>query len=252
MPEDPSTGGAGVTVMREVNQAAPLIPDVFTAYSHRVPLADWNACADTDVVDDQDTLAVPAANDKALVTVSPLAIGKKPRNPSTECHPEIRSVVPEVVPDDPAPHGALPRCRPGRWSGRMQAEIHDRCDQDCYEGGGRDPEAHSLPVLVPARGLQARGGPYKEVTMSALSEKQRENLPDSEFAFPRERKEPIPDADHVRDALARFDQVEGVSNKERDEAWQRILAAAKKFGVDVHETDWRQLFKQNGRPVPND
>lgn len=86
--------------------------------------------------------------------------------------------------------------------------------------------------------------------MSTLTEKQRESLPDNEFAFPRERKEPIPDADHVRDAMARFDQVEGVSNAERDEAWRRILAAAKKYGVDVHETDWRQLFKQNGRPIP--
>lgn len=88
--------------------------------------------------------------------------------------------------------------------------------------------------------------------MSTLTEKQREGLPDSEFAFPKERKEPIPDADHVRDALARFDQVQGVSNAERDEAWKRILAAAKKYGVDVQESNWRELFKQNGRPVPKD
>jgi hypothetical protein len=88
--------------------------------------------------------------------------------------------------------------------------------------------------------------------MSNLTEKERDQLPDSAFAFPRERKEPIEDASHVRDALARFDQVQGVTNKERDEAWKRITAAAKKLGVDVHESDWRQLFTDNGRPVPKD
>lgn len=88
--------------------------------------------------------------------------------------------------------------------------------------------------------------------MSPLTEAERDKLPDSEFAFPRERKEPIPDGEHVRDALARFDQVKGVSNAERDEAWRRILAAAKKYGVDVHEKDWRELFKRNGRTIPTD
>lgn len=86
--------------------------------------------------------------------------------------------------------------------------------------------------------------------MSKLTSKERDNLSDSDFAFPKERKEPIENASHVQDALARFDQVENVSNKERDEAWKRILAAAKKYGVDVHEKDWTQLFKQNGHPVP--
>jgi hypothetical protein len=88
--------------------------------------------------------------------------------------------------------------------------------------------------------------------MATLSEKQRDALPDSDFAFPKERKEPIPDAEHVREAVARFDQVEGVSNKERDEAWKRIQAAAKKFDVDLDESDWRDLFKRNDRKVPKD
>ena len=80
--------------------------------------------------------------------------------------------------------------------------------------------------------------------MSDLSEKQRDKLPDSDFAFPKERKEPICDADHVRAALARFDQVEGVSDKERDEAFDRIKKAAKKYGVDVHEKNWHELGKK--------
>jgi hypothetical protein len=74
-----------------------------------------------------------------------------------------------------------------------------------------------------------------------LSTAEKDRLADSEFAFPRERKEPLTDARHVRNAIARFDQVEGVSDKERDEAWQRILAAAKRYGVHVSESSWREL-----------
>jgi hypothetical protein len=80
--------------------------------------------------------------------------------------------------------------------------------------------------------------------MSDLSEKQRDKLPKSDFAFPKERKEPIEDASHVRNAIARFDQVEGVSDKEKDEAWDRIKKAAKKYGVEVHEKSWRELGKK--------
>jgi hypothetical protein len=74
-----------------------------------------------------------------------------------------------------------------------------------------------------------------------LSTAEQDRLADSEFAFPKERKEPLTDARHVRNAVARFDQVEGVSDKERDEAWQRILAAAKRYDVDVSESSWRDL-----------
>src|ERR671927_169579 len=69
--------------------------------------------------------------------------------------------------------------------------------------------------------------------MGELSEKKRDKLPKDEFAFPKERKEPITDAAHVRNAVARFDQVEGVSDAERDRAWKRIRAAAKKFDVEI-------------------
>jgi Asp-tRNA(Asn)/Glu-tRNA(Gln) amidotransferase A subunit family amidase len=80
--------------------------------------------------------------------------------------------------------------------------------------------------------------------MSELDAKERHHLSDSEYAFPRERKEPINDAKHVRNAIARFDQVEGVSDHERDEAWKRIKAAAKKHGVEVHEKSWHELGKK--------
>ena len=81
--------------------------------------------------------------------------------------------------------------------------------------------------------------------MSELDAKDREKLDDSDYAFPKERKEPINDADHVRNAIARFDQVEGVSDSERDEAWKRIKAAAKKYGVEVHEKSWHELGKKS-------
>ena len=74
-----------------------------------------------------------------------------------------------------------------------------------------------------------------------LSTAEEDRLADSEFAFPKERKEPLTDARHVRNAIARFDQVEGVSDAERDQAWQRILAAAKRYDVDVSESSWRDL-----------
>jgi len=74
-----------------------------------------------------------------------------------------------------------------------------------------------------------------------LSTAEEDRLPDKEFAFPKERKEPLTDAKHVRNAIARFDQVEGVSDAERDRAWKRILAAAKRYGVDVSEASWRDL-----------
>jgi hypothetical protein len=91
-----------------------------------------------------------------------------------------------------------------------------------------------------------------ETYMSKLSHKEKEKLPESTFAFPRERKEPLEDARHVQQAVARFDQVKNVTNKERDEAWKRIQKAAKKCGVQLQENDWRELFKRNDRPIPRE
>ncbi len=69
--------------------------------------------------------------------------------------------------------------------------------------------------------------------MGELNEKKRDQLPDSAFAFPKERKEPLTDASHVRNAAARFNQVEGVSKSDREEAKRRIEKAAEKFGVEL-------------------
>jgi hypothetical protein len=79
--------------------------------------------------------------------------------------------------------------------------------------------------------------------MASQTQKTRDNLPDSAFAFPEQRKEPLNDASHVRNAIARFDQVEGVSDADRDKAWKRIRAAAKRHGVEVGESSWRELTR---------
>ena len=77
--------------------------------------------------------------------------------------------------------------------------------------------------------------------MSELSEKQRDDLDEDQFAFPKERKEPLNNASHVRNAIARYNQVEGVSDDERDAAWGRIKKAAKKYDVEVSEKSWHEL-----------
>jgi hypothetical protein len=79
--------------------------------------------------------------------------------------------------------------------------------------------------------------------MTELNARKRNKLDDGKFAFPKERKEPLENASHVRNAIARFDQVEGVSDEERDTAWKRIKAAAKKYDVEISEKSWRELGK---------
>ena len=76
-----------------------------------------------------------------------------------------------------------------------------------------------------------------------MSTAEENKLPGKQFAFPKERKEPLTDARHVRNAIARFDQVEGVSDAERDRAWKRILAAAERYDVEVSASNWRDLAK---------
>jgi len=92
------------------------------------------------------------------------------------------------------------------------------------------------------RAKRARGATVARGS-SGLSTADKNRLPDSKFAFPKERKEPLVDARHVRNAVARFDQVEGVTDAERDRAWRRIRSAARKFGVTINERGWRQLFE---------
>jgi hypothetical protein len=79
------------------------------------------------------------------------------------------------------------------------------------------------------------------LVMAKLDAEKRNDLSQSNFAFPEQRKEPLENASHVRNAVARFNQVEGVSDADRDAAWKRIKTAAKKYDVEVGEGSWREL-----------
>lgn len=83
--------------------------------------------------------------------------------------------------------------------------------------------------------------------MAKLETEKRNQLSRDNFAFPTQRKDPLEDASHVRNAIARFDQVKDVTDFERDAAWKRIKSAAKKFGVDVSEKSWRELGKGSSK-----
>ena len=54
---------------------------------------------------------------------------------------------------------------------------------------------------------------------------------------------PLIDANHVRNAIARFDEVEGVTDLDRDHVWDRITAAVSQFGIAIHEQGWRDLLE---------
>ena len=70
--------------------------------------------------------------------------------------------------------------------------------------------------------------------MPTLSATARARLPDSLFAYvdsQGRRRLPINDASHVRNALARFDQVDFEDDAARERARERLLRAAKKYGI---------------------
>ncbi|MFY9681666.1 MAG: DUF6582 domain-containing protein [Candidatus Sulfotelmatobacter sp.] len=72
--------------------------------------------------------------------------------------------------------------------------------------------------------------------MAKLTKPTRDRISTSNFAFPKQRKEPLENAAHVRNAAARFDQVEDVTAAERRAAWKRIEAAAKRYGVELKKS----------------
>jgi len=102
-----------------------------------------------------------------------------------------------------------------------------------------DPFAGALS-LNGAKAMEATWKPHEK--HGDLTE--RGDLPDSVFAFPKQRKEPLTDASHVRNAIARFDQTIGVSDEDRKLAFANIKKAAKHYGVDMSEQDWKELGSQ--------
>jgi hypothetical protein len=72
--------------------------------------------------------------------------------------------------------------------------------------------------------------------MAKLTKPVRDRISATKFAFPKQRKEPLENASHVRNAVARFNQVRGVTEAERRAAWKRIQSAAKQYGVELEES----------------
>jgi hypothetical protein len=83
-----------------------------------------------------------------------------------------------------------------------------------------------------------------DTTHGKLTTKEKDDLPESVFAFPKQPKEPITDAAHVKNALARFDQVKEVSDADRDLAFANIQAAAEYYKVEIQEKNWHELGKK--------
>lgn len=77
--------------------------------------------------------------------------------------------------------------------------------------------------------------------MAQITEDKRDHLAGEDFAFPMERKEPTHDAAHVRNAIVRFKQVQGITDADRGAARKRIQSAAKEHNVELSERDWRWL-----------
>src|SRR5215204_4629319 len=125
-------------------------------------------------------------------------------------------------------------------AGRQQG-VDDEEEDAMATEKQKQAARRNLTKARAAQSARAKGKRLPRRTQG-LSTAEQNDLTASEFAFPETRKEPLTDAAHVRNAVARFDQVEGVSDRDRDKAWKRIKAAAKRFDVDVEADDWRELF----------
>jgi len=88
---------------------------------------------------------------------------------------------------------------------------------------------------------EATWKPPQQQTHGKLDASDLNSLPESAFAYPKKRKEPMTDASHVRNAIARFDQVKDVSDSEREQAFANIKKAANYFGIEMKEHSWREL-----------
>jgi hypothetical protein len=88
-----------------------------------------------------------------------------------------------------------------------------------------------------APSVRSRDAPRGETIMGKLTKPARDRISATKFAFPKQRKEPLENTSHVRNAAARFKQVKGVTEAERRAAWKRIQSAAKRYGVGLEGAD---------------
>ena len=76
--------------------------------------------------------------------------------------------------------------------------------------------------------------------MATLDTAHRDRLHDKSFAWidkQGERHLPINDETHVRNAIARFNQTDFDEPGAKAAAARKILAAARKHGIEVEDTD---------------
>lgn len=94
------------------------------------------------------------------------------------------------------------------------------------------------PAIIQDTFTMADGQPVTTIAASTeaiWNAKQREAAPDSDWAMPRLKKLRISDAKHSKLAWDMVDRVAGATDDDRAQARHRILAAAKKFGVDTSQ-----------------
>jgi hypothetical protein len=160
-----------------------------------------------------------------------------------ETHPEPEEVEAILAPEIPDSEG-------GTGERRAKASLRARSTGDESQANRRNRDVYRRRGFtridrrsrrIPAVARVNRPLVCLSRSMSKITESNRDHIADEDFAFPKERKEPIHDAAHVRNAIARFKQVQGVTDAERDAAWKRIKSAAKKYKVELNEQDWREL-----------
>lgn len=92
--------------------------------------------------------------------------------------------------------------------------------------------------------MNAHSDACKHKKDAHLAAKARNALSSESFAVPESRKLPIPDANHVRAAMSRFNQTEFSSSEEKRTAFHKIVSKAKSLGIETKgfEAAWQGKF----------
>jgi len=110
------------------------------------------------------------------------------------------------------------------WKKSLKSDEEELEAKDMEKGYGKEKESEEDEdqEAVKAR-ITAQEGEREKKKMSE----------EEYYAFPKMKKLPIFDAAHVRNAMARFNQTQGMSAEEKATAKRKIIRAAKKFGIEI-------------------
>ncbi len=116
----------------------------------------------------------------------------------------------------------------------------DQCIADQLKRGYTKEQAQKICGAIRARSKEGEIELEKKDLTAFEEERKKRKMSVAEFyAVPRdppsESKLPIFDAAHVRNAMARFNQTQFKDAEEKKRAYNKILRAARKFGIDVSE-----------------